>query len=429
MDDKIIITKLDIASMQPATFFGVYSDNKAQRVELFYEDDKYVLGNIYVAHVNDLVKNINAAFVEYAPGEKGYLSLEEHKNVFFTNRKNTTKVCEGDNILIQVKKEPIKTKDAVVSTNIEYSGRYVVLTYGKADISVSAKIADNEIRETLKKIGESFFASIDFDKEEYPLFTEEIFLSILDKTGIIFRTECGEQSVMSQPAIIREELAKLFREYLRVFHKAMSAKGRTLIKEAENPIVAMTKAAIKKNDNDISKDDIPNNIPTMEIVTDDRAIYDMLQAEGINARLYLDDLLPLYKLYSVESVLNEITSRKIWLKSGGYLIIEYTEAMTVIDVNTGKCEQGKDKDKTIFKINLEAAGEILRQLRLRNISGIIIVDFIDMKSDEYRLRLFKQLKTKAYEDEIRTTIVDMTKLNLVEITRKKIRERVLIKKR
>ena len=417
MDDKIIITKLDIASMQPATFFGIYKDNKAQRVELFYEDDKYVLGNIYVAHVNDLVKNINAAFVEYAPGEKGYLSLEENKNVFFINRKNTTKVCEGDNILIQVKKEPIKTKDAVVSTNIEYSGRYIVLTYGKADISVSAKITDNETRDILKKIGESFLSSIDFDKEVYPLFTEEIFMSILDKTGIIFRTECASESVMSQPAIVREELQRLFNEFLMVFHKAMSAKGRTLIKETENPIVTMTKEAIKKNDSDI------------EIVTDDRAIYDTLQTEGISTRLYLDELLPLYKLYSVESVLNEITSRKIWLKSGGYLVIDYTEAMTVIDVNTGKCEQGRDKDKTIFKINLEAADEILKQLRLRNISGIIIVDFIDMKSDENRLNLFRHLKTKAYDDEIRTSIVDMTKLNLVEITRKKIRERVLIKKR
>lgn len=425
---KVIITRLDIDMIQPATFFAIYEDNRAARVELFYDDDQYVLDNIYVAHVNDLVKNINAAFVEYSPGHKGYLSLEEHKNVFFINRKNTTKVCEGDNILVQVKKEPVKTKDAVVSTNIEYSGKYVVLTYGKAGISVSSKITDNALKESLKKLGESFISSIDFDKEEYPLFTEEIFLSILNGTGIIFRTECGineagineagtNEAIADQP-LIREELATLFREFLMIFHKAMSVKGRTLVKEAKNPIITMTRTALRASKN-----------TDTEVITDSREIYDTLVAESINARLYLDDLLPLYKLYSVETVLNEIVSKKIWLKSGGYLIIEYTEAMTVIDVNTGKCEQGKDKNKTILKINLEAADEILRQLRLRNVSGIIIVDFIDMKSEEARQQLFRQLKAKALNDEIRTTIVDITRLNLVEITRKKTRERVIMKKR
>ncbi len=417
MNTKIIVTKLDIDTMQPATLFSIYDNNKAQKVELFYEDESYVLGNIYVAHVNDLVKNINAAFVEYAPGHKGYLSLEENHNVFFINRKNTTKVCEGDNILIQVKKEPIKTKDAVVSTNIEYSGKYIVLTYGKSDISVSSKITDNSLRDSLKKIGESFLASIDFDKSEYPLFTDELFMSILHGTGIIFRTECGSDEVLDNISIIHEELTKLFKDFLSVFHKAMSSKGRTLIKEAENPIINMTKNALKNTKNDI------------EVITDSKEFYDTLLIEGINARLYLDELLPLYKLYSVESVLNEIASKKVWLKSGGYLIIEYTEAMTVIDVNTGKYEQGKDKEKTIMKINTEAADEILRQLRLRNISGIIIVDFIDMKSEEYRKQLMRQLKNKASEDDIRTTIVDITRLNLVEITRKKTRERILIKKR
>ncbi|MBQ2745859.1 MAG: ribonuclease E/G [Lachnospiraceae bacterium] len=421
VNNKIVLTRLNLDNMQPATFFAIYENGKAQRVELFYDDDRYDLGNIYVAHVNDLVKNINAAFVEYAPGHKGYLSLEEYHeksdSVFFTNRKNTRKVCQGDNILIQVKKEPIKTKDAVVSTNIEYSGKYIVLTYGKSDISVSSKITDNSIRDVLKKLGESFIASIDFDNQQYPLFTEEIFMSILHGTGIIFRTECGTEEALENQGLIREELVRLFQEFLMIFHKAMSSKGRTLIKEAQTPIITMTKNALKHTENEDN-----------EVITDSKEIFDTLASEGIKARLYLDELLPLYKLYSVESVLNEIISKKIWLKSGGYLIIEYTEAMTVIDVNTGKCDQGKDKEKTIMKINTEAADEILRQLRLRNISGIIIVDFIDMKSEDFKSQLMRQLKSKAAKDQVRTTIVDMTRLNLVEITRKKIRERIIIKK-
>ncbi len=432
---KIVLTKLELDSMQPATFWGIYEDNKAERVELFYDDEKYVLGNIYVAHVNDLVKSINAAFVEYAPSCKGYLSLAENHNVFFINRKNTSKVCEGDNILIQVKKEPIKTKDAVVSTNIEYAGKYIVLTYGKSDISVSSKISDTSLREKLKRLGESFISSIDYKPSEYPLFTEEIFLSILNSTGIIFRTECGFSEIADNHALISEELTMLFKEFLMIFHKAMSSKGRTLIKEADNPIITMTKSAVDKAINEQKmknvnsyQDNVSTDSLNIEVITDSKEIYDTLGTCGIRARLYLDDLLPLYKLYSVESVLNEITSKKIWLKSGGYLVIEYTEAMTVIDVNTGKCEQGRDKDKTIIKINNEAADEVLRQLRLRNVSGIIIVDFIDMKSDEEKQNLLARLKTKAVKDEIRTSIIGMTRLNLVEITRKKTRERVLIKK-
>ena len=434
---KIILTKLNLDCMQPATFLGIYENNKAEKVELFYDDEKYVLGNIYVAHVNDLVKSINAAFVEYAPSCKGYLSLSENHNVFFINRKNTTKVCEGDNILIQVKKEPIKTKDAVVSTCIEHAGKYVVLTFGKAEISVSSKIKEDSYREQLKKMGECFISSIDFDKGEYPLFTEEIFMSILHHTGIIFRTECSLSDAMDNQSVIIEELANLFKEFLMIFHKAMSSKGRTLIKEVDNPIVAMTKATINKaiNEQKLNISNMPTSNETMddyitdiEVVTDSKEMYDMLGASDIKARLYLDDLLPLYKLYSIESVLNEITSKKVWLKSGGYLVIEYTEAMTVIDVNTGKCEQGKDKEKTIMKINCEAADEVLRQLRLRNVSGIIIVDFIDMKSDEAKQKLLYQLKAKASKDEIKTSIIGMTRLNLVEITRKKTRERVIIKK-
>ena len=142
---------------------------------------------------------------------------------------------------------------------------------------------------------------------------------------------------------------------------------------------------------------------------------------------YEDALLPLYKLYSIESLLNDIKSRKIWLKSGAYLVIDYTEAMTVIDVNTGKCDKGKNKAATILKINLEAAVEAMRQLRLRNISGIVIIDFIDMTDNNYKEQLLSTLRQEAMKDTIKTSIMGMTRLNLVEITRMKIRERVTIK--
>ena len=418
---KIILTKLNIPKMQPATLFAIYEDNKASKLELFYDDDKFVLGNIYVAHVNDLVKNINAAFVEYAPGEKAYLPLEQSSDVFFINHKNTTKVCEGDNILVQIKKESKGTKDAVVSTQIEMVGQYVVLTYGKPGICVSSKISDEQIKEQLHRLGSTFISSIDFDSSQYPLFTEAIFMNILERTGIIFRTECATVDDLS---IVLQELTRMFDDCLKAFHKAMSCKGRTLILEAQNPLIKLVKDALKADHTLQGECDIDT-----EIVTDDKDIYDMLIGEGIQTRWYLDELLPLYKLYSVESVLDEVVAHRIWLKSGGYLIIDYTEAMTVIDVNTGKFDQGKDKEKTTLKINLEAAVESIRQLRLRNISGIIIIDFIDMKDDESKKKLMQTLRAEASKDDIKTSVIDMTRLNLVEITRKKTRDKVTIKSR
>ena len=136
--------------------------------------------------------------------------------------------------------------------------------------------------------------------------------------------------------------------------------------------------------------------------------------------LYNDELLPLYKLHSVESVIEQVTNKKVWLKSGAYLVMEPTEAMYVIDVNTGKCIKGKKNDETIFNVNMEAAKEVAYQLQLRNISGIIVVDFINMESQEKQRLLVEYLDECVKKDRIKTTVVDITKLNLVEITRKKI---------
>ena len=138
--------------------------------------------------------------------------------------------------------------------------------------------------------------------------------------------------------------------------------------------------------------------------------------------LYEDKLLPLIKLYRLEQVLKEATQERVWLKSGAYLVIQPTEALTVIDVNTGKYEGRKNQQDTFLKINLEAAGEIAYQLRLRNLSGIIIVDFINMASGEYKETLLEELEKDLCNDPLKATLIGMTPLNLVEITRKKIRK-------
>lgn len=165
-----------------------------------------------------------------------------------------------------------------------------------------------------------------------------------------------------------------------------------------------------------------------EIVTDDaeihKEIYHFLKQEQPEdlekLRFYQDPLLSLKNLYRLDQVIEGATAQRVWLKSGGYLVIQPTEALVVIDVNTGKYSGKKTKEETILKINLEAAEEIGKQLRLRNLSGIIIIDFIDMWEEKSRILLFEHLKAVVLQDPVKTTVVDFTKLNLIEMTRKKI---------
>jgi ribonuclease G len=160
-----------------------------------------------------------------------------------------------------------------------------------------------------------------------------------------------------------------------------------------------------------------------EIVTDNLEVYTLLNSLSLMKpiRLYQDDFLSLSRLYSIDTHLQECLSKRVWLPCGGYLVIEPTEAMVVIDVNSGKTEsRGKNPENFYLKVNLEAARETARQLRLRNYSGMIMVDFINMESKENNGKLLKALDSYLMEDKIRTRLVDMTALGIVEITRKKV---------
>ena len=164
-----------------------------------------------------------------------------------------------------------------------------------------------------------------------------------------------------------------------------------------------------------------------EILTDDRELFEQMTEyfqenqpeDTVKLRFYEDRLLPMEKLYSLDRHLKEALGERVWLKSGGYLVIQPTEALTVIDVNTGKFTAGKKKEAAFLKLNQEAALEAARQIRLRNLSGIVIIDFINMEETESETQLLRTLDGALRLDPIRTTLVDMTKLSLVEITRMK----------
>ena len=365
-------------------------------VDLFQEANPSLIGNIYVGHVRDVVKNIEAAFVEYEKENLGYLSLKNCSPVFLC-RKNTDKICEGDNIIVQITKDKIKTKAAVMTTNFSLPGRFAVITHGKAGITFSAKIKDELFREIMSR-----------------RITDFIHDMIPDcPYGILIRTE-GYTAEWSD---IQNELLSLDAQHRQIIETTKTQQKYYELHESESRELGFINKHLTHD-------------TACEIITDDGNLYENIMESGFlqsypcTLRFYEDSLLPLYKLYSLETLFNQIHSRKVWLKSGAYLVIDYTEAMTVIDVNTGKCEKGKEKEKTFLNINLEAAGEIARQMRIRNLSGIILVDFIDMKDESSIKTLLEYTRTLMSEDPIKTTVVDITRLHLMEITRQKTTDRI-----
>ena len=372
-----------VTRYQNKILYMLLEEGKEVEIDMYNDEENLIYNNIYVARVKDVVTNINAAFLEIAPGQICYFSLDE-KNVLFLNRKNTTKVCEGDLILVQVVKEAVKTKAAVVSCEINLSGKYVVLTAGKGDfVGVSHKITDKGRQMHLKQLVAPYAS---------------------DNFGFVVRTGADN----AEDGDIEEEIRSLSEEYKKILETAKTRTAFTLIRKNESPLNLNVENAHLE--------------PEDEIVTDDAGLYEEIVSgkHRANVRLYDDKEISLLRAYSVETRIEKALAKNVWLKNGGYLVIEHTEALTVIDVNTGKFDgKEKDREETFLKINLEAAKEIARQLRLRNISGIILVDFINMKSSDSRKVLISELERQLYKDRIQTRFVDFTGLGLAEITRQK----------
>lgn len=348
------------------------------------------IGNIYIGKVKNVVKNLNAAFVEIAGGQLCYLSLDDCRNPYITNRVYDGRILQQDEIVVQLIKEPVKTKEAVVTTNFSFSGKYAVVTAGDTYIGYSNKLT--------KQVKNEIKAYLSENLSDFPY-------------GAIIRTNAGE---VEDYSVLIQELEALRMRCDRIRNIAGT---RTCFSILEHVLPTYL---LQMRDMYVNQYDA--------IVTDDREIYEQVknyleqyQPEDIaKLTFYEDKLLPLYKLYSLESKLKEAVDKRVWMKSGGYLVIEPTEALTVIDVNSGKCVVKKSKEETAFMLNKEAADEIAIQLKLRNISGIIIIDFINMKEEEHKQQLVAYLASLLKKDAVRTSVIGMTPLGLVEVTRKKV---------
>lgn len=359
-----------------------------------------ILDEIYIGKVQNIVKNISAAFVEIAPGTVCYLPLEDLKHPVYTKKGTSQNIQQGDELLVQVKREGIKTKAPAVTTNLTLHGKYALLTTGNTQISVSSKLPKEE-KERLVRVVKDNSSADNGSLEEMSAGERDY--------GWLLRTNAGGAT----PEVIKKDLLRLQAKYGELMK---TAQYRTCF----SCLLARPSAYLKRL-SDLYTEEVD------EILTDDRELFEQMTEyfqenqpeDTAKLRFYEDRLLPMEKLYSLDHHLKEALGERVWLKSGGYLVIQPTEALTVIDVNTGKFTAGKKKEAAFLKLNQEAALEAARQIRLRNLSGIVIIDFINMEEKESEVQLLKTLDDALRRDPIRTTLVDMTKLSLVEITRMK----------
>lgn len=364
----------------------VVSLDNGKAVEMFLKaPDALEIGDIFIGKVKNIVNNIQAAFVEIQPGVIGYYSLKSNPHHLFSSLSNG-KLKNGDEILVQVERGNIKSKAPVLTSKIQLTGKHLVFLGNQKFIGISKKINDVRRRDALKEMGKRLTAGTD--------------------NGVIFRTGSADKD----DAQLQEEYQSLSVDYKNIMSIYRSRTCFSKILASPRNWLNYVHAVSE---------------PSLRVLTDIPEVYQEISnqytgaAEKPLCELYTDISYPLIKLKSLETQISRALSKNVWLKSGASLVIETTEALTSIDVNTSKTEIHKNNEETFLQINMEAAGEICRQLRLRNLSGIIIIDFINLSSKEAEEKLMSELRKLSKEDSVQLNLIDMTPLGLVEMTRKR----------
>lgn len=390
LSERIIITKAPLKEGWGQEFFlaAAFDEKRMTQIQVEAVSKSSILGNIYIGRVENIATNIQAAFVDIAKGVSCFLPLEEAKNAVFTKKNGKKDLCIGDELLVEVTREKQKNKPASVSANLNFSGKYLILTTGNHLLGISKKLHATE-RERLQALLKD---------------------QITDTFGIVVRTAAKDASDEE----ILKELEMLTKQCHACLQGAMHRTAFTRLREAPPFYLQFLK---NRNLTEVQK--ITTDIPSVHEV-----LLQHFQAtkEAERLHLYTDTQVSLFALYSLTHELERALHRQVWLPSGAYLVIDPTEALTVIDVNSGKNIKKKAREELVFSVNVEAAHEIARQLILRNISGICIIDFIDMKEKEHREELMHILRMDLKKDKVPATLVDITRLGLVELTRKKVQK-------
>lgn len=375
--------------------------------------ERQLTGNIYKGRVTNILHNIQSAFIDINEGENGFIHISD----IIENTKKFEQVFDMDfdldydikaldakqqqnldiqqvmkpdqSVLVQVVKEPIGSKGARLTSNVSIAGRYLVLLPNSCHRGVSRKIEDRNARERLKKLIRSFEMPKDM--------------------GLICRTA----SCIATPEMLIEEAHDLLNTWQNIMEKFQKSSDPALLYEESDLIKRAVITAVDKRFDRLLIDDYA-------VFQTCKRLHSRYAGEHPLRVEYYRDKIPMFERFNVEREIEKTLRRKIWLPSGGYLFFDRTEAMHTIDVNSGRSQNNKtDVEESLVRINLEAAEEIARQLRLRNIGGLIICDFIDMRLRKNQRRVLEKLKECMKDDSAKCTILGMSEFGLVEMTRQR----------
>lgn len=352
-------------------------------------------GNLYVGIVKDIIKGMQAAFVDIGTEKNSFIHLkdvlpkiDETKQKMDSNLKISDVVKKGQKLLVQVKKDSNLQKGARVSTHINLPSKYVVLMPNTDIITVSQKVEDKKEQERLIKLVKE---------------------NITKGNGAVIRT-----SAVGKEQEIIDDIKNIENKWIKINQKFQQTK-------TEKPIlIEKAESIVEKMILDLPEKSIE------KITINDKEEYQKFQdfkkeSGYINeTKIELQDESDVLDKYDIKKQIEKMQNRKIWLKCGGFITIDKTEALTAIDVNTGKYTGNKDMEQTVYKVNEEATIEIAKQLRLRDIGGIVIIDYIDMADEKDKEKIQKLLIEKLNNDRTKTQVEGFTKLDLMEMTRKHI---------
>lgn len=345
-----------------------------EKVIEIHDFEKSIIGNIYLARVQNYVTNLDSAFIDI--GDKSGVYLHEPK---IDNVIDGERIRNGCMYLCQIKKDKRKGKTPEVKSKLDINGKHTVITFGDYGIRVSKKIRNSSKIRDLLKIGHD-----------------------MKRTGysIVFRTSSYEESIEN----IENDIRDVFKKFDTIFNKAKYMSNPGILYEKKDYVFER-----------LNKVD--------EIVTDDAEIYNEMKEKYSNIRYYQDD----YSILSVNSLnktIDEIKKKIVHINNGANIVIEKTEALTVIDVNSAKAITGKSIKNDIKDINIAAAKESIRQIMIRNISGIILIDFINMVRDDERKEVIETIKKELSRDYTSSVVYGFTKLGLLELSRKRIKDSI-----
>ena len=354
--------------------------NDYKIVEQYTINKENIEGNIYLGTIKNIIPGLKAVLVDIGKTKNAFIHYED-----LGKTKNEIKLNEK--ILVQVQKNAVKQKGAKLTTNIKLIGRQIVLMPKKDFISVSRKIEDEGKREELKEIVKKYL----------PI-----------NCGAIIRTNC----IFANEEEIRQDIQMLTARWNNIKNSIeKNMKNVPCIIEEDNSIVkSLILATVDSKMSKITTNSKEYNEEILNFLK-------LYKLENI-IKIELDN--NVFEKYTIEKELQSLENNKVWLNCGGQIVIDKTEALTAIDVNSGKCI-GKDSlEETILKVNIEAAKEIAKQIRLRDIGGIVIVDFIDMEKENSKEKLLKSMEEEIKKDRAKVQIEGFSKLNLLEFTRKQL---------